>query len=108
VPLLPVDLDWLQTLQQESWPNRVIPLYTMAWQDLFAAFTRQYFFVIIYRALAESLASENASRLSSMQSAEKNIEERLDQLKAEFHQERQRTITEELLDIVAGSEALTR
>ncbi len=41
-----------------------------------------------------------------MQAAEKNIEERLDELNAQFHHERQRSITEELLDIVAGSEAL--
>jgi F-type H+-transporting ATPase subunit gamma len=82
-------------------------MYTMAWSNLFSALIRQYFFGSIYRAVAESLASENASRLSSMQAAERNIEERLDELKAEYHQERQRSITEELLDIVAGSEALS-
>jgi F-type H+-transporting ATPase subunit gamma len=67
---------------------------------------REYFFVALYWAFAESLTSENASRLASMQAAEKNIEERLGELNAQFHHERQRSITEELLDIVAGSEAL--
>ena len=56
---------------------------------------------------AESLASENASRLSSMQGAERNIEERLAGLHARFHRQRQMSITEELLDIVAGYEALS-
>jgi F-type H+-transporting ATPase subunit gamma len=64
-------------------------------------------FMALYRAYAESLASENAHRLASMQSAEKNIEQHMDRLNAQYHQIRQSSITEELLDIVAGFEALT-
>ena len=41
-----------------------------------------------------------------MQMAEKNITERLSELNMKFNQQRQTTITEELLDIVAGFEAL--
>jgi F-type H+-transporting ATPase subunit gamma len=106
VHLLPLDLEWLRSLRRNPWPSRVLPTFTMDWQELFAAFIREYFFVALYRAFAESLASENASRLASMQAAEKNIEERLEELNAKFHHERQRSITEELLDIVTGSEAL--
>ncbi|MGB5594265.1 MAG: F0F1 ATP synthase subunit gamma, partial [Crocosphaera sp.] len=62
----------------------------------------------LYRACAGSLASENASRLASMQVAEKNIEERLLALKTEFQHQRQTLITEELLDIVSGFEALNK
>jgi F-type H+-transporting ATPase subunit gamma len=43
-----------------------------------------------------------------MQGAEKNIDERLTALQLQFRQQRQAAITEELLDIVAGFEALTR
>ena len=68
---------------------------------------RQYLFVSLYRAFAESLASENASRLRAMQAAEENITERLEELNAQFRSERQSAITEELFDIVAGFEALT-
>ena len=106
VHVLPLDLEWLRSLRRNPWSSRVLPTFTMNWQALFAALIREYFFVALYRAFAESLASENASRLASMQAAEKNIEERLDELNAQFHHERQRSITEELLDIVAGSEAL--
>jgi F-type H+-transporting ATPase subunit gamma len=67
----------------------------------------QYLFVTLYQALAESLASENAARLAAMQAAENNIEERLKDLRLQYNQLRQSTITEELLDIVAGFEALT-
>ena len=45
-------------------------------------------------------------RLASMQGAERNIEEMLHELNADFQQQRQMAITEELLDIVAGFEAL--
>jgi F-type H+-transporting ATPase subunit gamma len=75
--------------------------------QLFSALIRQYLFVSLFRACAESLASENASRLAAMQGAERNIEERLEELQTQFHQQRQMTITEELLDIVAGFEALS-
>ena len=106
LPLLPVDQQWLKKLKQKEWPSRILPTYTIAWSSLFMALIREYLFVSLYRAFAESLASENASRLASMQNAEKNIEERLQELHGQFHRQRQMTITEELLDIVAGFEAM--
>jgi F-type H+-transporting ATPase subunit gamma len=78
----------------------------MKWEDLFRSLIREYLFVSVYRAFANSLASENASRLAAMQSAEKNIEERIEELLIQFHRQRQMTITEELLDIVSGFEAM--
>ncbi|HBY57563.1 MAG TPA: hypothetical protein DEG96_06865 [Candidatus Atribacteria bacterium] len=64
--------------------------------------------LFLYRAFIESMASENASRLTAMQKAEENIEERLDNLNSQFNRQRQNAITEELLDIIAGFEALVR
>lgn len=106
VRLLPVDEEWLDRLAGKKWPTHALPLFTMNWDPLFSALIRQYLFISLFRALAESLASENAARLASMQGAEKNIEEQLRGLRMRFHQERQAAITEELLDIVAGFEAL--
>jgi len=94
-------------LTAKSWPTRILPNYTMDWDSLFSALIREYLFISLFRAFAESLASENASRLASMQAAEKNIEEQLSELNKQFHQRRQMAITEELLDIVSGFEALT-
>jgi F-type H+-transporting ATPase subunit gamma len=108
VHLLPVNQVWLTTLAMEAWPTRVLPTFTMDWDRLFSALIRQYLFVSLYRACAESLASENASRLAAMQGAEKNIDDRLAELQTLFRQQRQTAITEELLDIVAGFEALTQ
>ncbi len=107
VPLLPLDAEWLQRIQKQPWPTKQLPLATMDHDELFSSLVREYLFVSIYRAFAESLASENASRLASMQAAEKTIAERLKELTSLYHQQRQMTITSELLDIVAGFEALT-
>jgi F-type H+-transporting ATPase subunit gamma len=101
--LLPIDQAWLQSLQQRPWPSRVLPSFTMAPQPLFASLIRQHLFICLYRALAESLASENASRLIAMQMAEQNITERLAEFNAQFQHERQTRITEEILEIASGT-----
>lgn len=106
--LYPLDTDWLQELTEKEWPSRSIPMYTISWSELFNRLIRQYFYISIYRAFIESMSSENASRLAAMQKAEQNIEERLEDLDAQFNHQRQNAITEELLDIIAGFEALTK
>jgi len=106
VMLLPIDRAWIRSIQGKKWPTHVLPTFTMDRNRLFSAVFRQYIFVSIFRAFAESMASENAARLLSMQSAEKSIEERIEQLNALYRSERQNAITGELLDIVSGFEAL--
>ncbi|OIP74707.1 MAG: F0F1 ATP synthase subunit gamma [Oscillatoriales cyanobacterium CG2_30_44_21] len=102
--LLPLDRAWLQDIESQKWRSRTIPTFTMPSDVLISSLLRQYFFISLYRAFGESLASENASRLISMQVAEKNIEDRLTEFKGEFQQQRQSAITGELLEIVAGFE----
>ncbi|HNR22316.1 MAG TPA: F0F1 ATP synthase subunit gamma [Steroidobacteraceae bacterium] len=105
--ILPLDGAWLGRLAARPWDSRTLPAFTMDWHQLFSSLVRQHLFVALYRAFAESLASENASRLASMQAAEKNIQDHLGRLALDYHQNRQQSITEELLDIVAGFETLT-
>lgn len=105
--IFPLNLDWLHQLQQQQWQSSSLPTFTMDKDKLAAALFSQYFFVSLFNACAESLKSENTSRLAAMQMAEKNIAERLSELNREFNHQRQTTITEELLDIVSGFEALT-
>ena len=107
VQLLPVNRDWLKDLSRKKWDSKSLPIFRMDCNKIFSSLIREYLFVSLYRAFAESLASENASRLASMQNAEKNIEEQMQDLHVQFHRTRQMTITEELLDIVAGFEALS-
>jgi F-type H+-transporting ATPase subunit gamma len=105
--LLPLDVLRLGELAERPWPTRARPMFTMQPAALLSALVRQLLYVSLYRACAESLASEHASRLASMQAAERNIAERLDEMQAEFRSRRQESITEELLDVIAGFEVLS-
>ncbi len=104
--IYPVDEAWLERIVAREWPTRCLPQAVGPRQPLLAALTRQYLFAGFYRAAAQSLSSENEARLSAMQSAESNIDERLDELRAAHNQQRQQEITAELLDIVGGYVAL--
>jgi F-type H+-transporting ATPase subunit gamma len=107
VSLLPIDLAQFRPPHRPRWPGRSLPLYPTTRQELLAALLRQHFFVALHRAVTESLASENASRLVAMQAAESSIATRLEELRTLFRSQRQHAITAELLDLVAGCEALT-
>lgn len=106
--ILPLDAHWLDSLEQKPWPSPVLPTFTMDENQLFSGLIQQYLFISLYIAFAQSLASENASRLFSMLAAQKNIEERLSELNIDYRRQRQSSITAELLDIVSGFEALSQ
>lgn len=105
--LLPLDAVWQRELTAMPWPTKILPEVMNPGSATLLAFVREYLFVSLFRACAESLASENASRLAAMQRAEKNIEELLEDLNRSFHRLRQSGIDEELFDVIAGFEALT-
>jgi len=104
--LLPLDPRWLHALAGARWPTRVLPAFSMDPGALFAALVRQHLFAAIFRAGAHSIASEHVARLAAMQAAERNIDERLEELNASYRQQRQNAITAELLDVVAGYQAI--
>ncbi|MGD9496021.1 MAG: F0F1 ATP synthase subunit gamma [Armatimonadota bacterium] len=104
--LLPIDCEWLERIERRRWPSRVLPTFALPWRPLFAHLMQQHLLIAIYRAVVHSMMSEHTARLASMQAAESNIDERLEDLCQRFRQTRQSVITAELLDIVAGYEAL--
>lgn len=104
--LLPLDQTWQHNLAREKWPTGNLPEVMNPGPQTLLAFVREYIFVSLFRACAESLASENASRLSAMQRAERNIDELQEDLQRSFHRLRQSGIDEELFDVIAGFEAL--
>ncbi len=104
--VMPLAREWLENIQAREWESRKVPLYTMDYEKLFSSLLREYIFIMLFRSLVESLAAENASRLASMQAAESNIEEHMDELTKQYNQTRQEAITSEILDIVSGYEAL--
>jgi F-type H+-transporting ATPase subunit gamma len=104
--LLPLDAQWQQGLGKIPWPTKSVPQVLGTGKATLRALVREYLFISLFRACAESLASENASRLAAMQRADKNIDELLVTLNGTFHRVRQSGIDEELFDVVSGFEAL--
>jgi F-type H+-transporting ATPase subunit gamma len=105
--LLPLDQNWRRELERLPWPTEKLPEVMGSGTATLQAFIREYLFVSLFRACAESLASENASRLAAMQRADNNIDELLEGLTGTFHRLRQSGIDEELFDVISGFEALS-
>src|SRR5690606_21698497 len=88
------------------WPSHRLPEVVGDNIATLRALIREYLFVSIFRACAESLAAENASRLTAMERADRNIDELLEELNATYHRLRQSGIDAELFDLISGFEAL--
>ncbi len=104
--LLPLDDRWRQSLEALPWPTKAPAEVLGNRINTLKAFVRGYLFISLFRACAESLASENASRLAAMERADHNIDELLATLGTSYHRLRQGGIDEELFDVVSGFEAL--
>jgi len=104
--LLPLDAEWQQGLAEVRWPTANLPEVMGSCIATLRALIREYLFISLFRACAESLASENASRLAAMERADKNINDLLEQLHGAFHRLRQSGIDEDLFDVISGFEAL--
>ena len=105
--LLPLDDVWQQSLAAVPWPGAMRPEVMDTGATTLRALVREYLFISLFRACAESLASENASRLAAMERADRNIQDLLEDLQSQFHRLRQGAIDEELFDLTAGYEALS-
>ena len=105
--LLPLDAPWTKGLVNVPWPTKSSPEVMCGGTVTLRALIREYLFISLFRACAESLASENASRLAAMERADKNIDELLENLHSTFYRLRQSGIDEELFDVISGFEALS-
>lgn len=103
---VPLDASWAQRLIDIPWPAKNLPEVVGSGETSLRSLLREHLFINIFQACAESLTSENATRLAAMQRAEKNIDELLATLQDGFHRLRQSRIDEELFDVVSGFEAL--
>jgi len=106
--LLPLDAAWIDGLAKKTWPTQRLPEVLGDGTTTLRALIHEYLFISLFRACAESLASENTSRLAAMQRADKNIDELLETLHGTFHRLRQSGIDEELFDVISGYEALAK
>jgi F-type H+-transporting ATPase subunit gamma len=77
-------------------------------EEILARLLPTYLETAIYRALLESAASEHGARMTAMRNASKNAGELIDDLTLEMNRARQAEITQEILEVVAGADALTQ
>jgi F-type H+-transporting ATPase subunit gamma len=85
----------------------VSPLTQHVWrQTLLPLLIPEYVNISVYRALLESAASELGARMTAMRNAAENAETMMDELTLEMNRARQAEITQEILEVVAGAEAL--
>lgn len=104
--LLPLAAELLQPIKR--WPSRSLPDYRMPADNLLAALIRNHLFASVFRASAEAMVTENAARLALMQQAEQSVDERLELVQGDLRSVRQDEITNELVDVIIGFEALKK
>ena len=83
--------------------SRVVTVYEPSCEEVFEAIVPEYLGGILYGALCESRASEQAARRTAMDSATSNAEDMIADLSLKFNRARQAAITQEITEIVAGS-----
>jgi F-type H+-transporting ATPase subunit gamma len=103
--IVPVDDVLHRNAAATHWPSGNLPEILNEGPATVQALIGEYLFVSLFKACAESLASENASRLAAMQGAEKNIRNLLEDLNLSYHHLRQDSIDAELFDVIAGAAA---
>ncbi len=99
--ILPLDPALLIAAQARS-----PPLHHLATEELLERLAEEYLVARITRAVMESLASENGARLRMMETADRNIDHKLDALGRREQSLRQEAVTAELVDVVTGAEAV--
>jgi F-type H+-transporting ATPase subunit gamma len=96
-----------QDVEIES-ENRLDYSYEPSEEILLQKLLTMYVHVLLFRALLETSAGENGSRMASMDNATKNCEDLIQSLTLKMNKARQAAITAELMDIVGGTEALAK
>jgi F-type H+-transporting ATPase subunit gamma len=76
-------------------------------EELLARLIPEYVTISVYRALLESAASELGARMTAMRNAAENAESIMEDLTLEMNRARQAEITQEILEVVGGAEALS-
>ena len=108
--VLPIPEEALQRGDEEAEEHRAVLgdfIYEPEPEAILARLLPFYLETEIYRALLESAASEQGARMTAMRNASKNAGELIDSLTLAMNRARQAEITQEILEVVAGADALT-
>jgi len=106
--VLPVPTEVLQGETEEEYEHRYSPdfIYEPEPEEILARLLPVYVETELYRALLESAASEQGARMTAMRNASKAAGELIDNLTLAMNRARQAEITQEILEVVAGADAL--
>ena len=108
--VLPVPEEVLRRGEEEEREEATLRgdfIYEPEPEEILARLAPVYLETELYRALLESAASEQGARMTAMRNASKNAGELIDRLTLEMNRARQAEITQEILEVVAGADALT-
>jgi len=107
--LLPISTDILETSEDEAKQDAMRGdfIFEPEPEEILARLLPVYLETQVYRALLESAASEQGARMTAMRNASKNAGELIDTLTLQMNRARQAEITQEILEVVGGAEALT-
>jgi F-type H+-transporting ATPase subunit gamma len=92
--------------QAAEFPAEADYIYEQPPEEIFAGILPRYVVLQIYQAMLESVAAENAARMTAMDSASNNANEVIDSLTLTMNRVRQAAITKEIIEIVSGAAAL--
>jgi F-type H+-transporting ATPase subunit gamma len=113
--LLPVsEADVIIGGEEEAWSpdeeemreHRELWIYEPGAEEILQRLLPDFVEITVYRALLESTASEHGARMTAMRSASENAEDMISDLTLEANRVRQAEITQEIMEVVAGAEAL--
>ena len=106
--LMPFSYEWVERLKKINWPGHNFPTFSLPASEINSALVRERVMIDLCQSITEELSAEHHMRLTTMQAAEKNIDENLEKMNLQYQQIRQENITTELLDVVSGAEALRK
>jgi F-type H+-transporting ATPase subunit gamma len=86
--------------------KKALWIYEPEPEDILARLVPSYVDLSVYRALLESAASEHGARMTAMRNASENAQDMIGALTLEMNRVRQAEITQEILEVVSGAEAL--
>ena len=101
---VPEMLRLLPLTEKKSEDTKSEMVYEPSCEEVLEAIIPEYLGGVLYGALCESRASEQAARRTAMNAATQNAEEMIADLSLKFNQARQAAITQEITEIVAGSD----
>jgi F-type H+-transporting ATPase subunit gamma len=107
--VLPLSADLLETDEEERQQDALQGdfIFEPEPEQILERLLPVYLETVLYRALLESAASEHGARMTAMRNASKNAGELIDSLTLAMNRARQAEITQEILEVVAGADALT-